>query len=183
MRKGIVQAYFISVCSWFYYVLPLIFMFVLMTCACVDRVAYTSTPITKEQANQLVPSIANFINNCAAEQIRLAPDKCIHLCFTLCCYWCALKSSDNHSCLAVVSVCKRLKDQVMLLETPMRGVAPLLTAIRKLQPASELLTALHPELLLLCLLAKCYKTGLRILEDDIFEVDQPRDFFLYCYYG
>ena len=65
----------------------------------------------------------------------------------------------------------------------MRGVAPMLTAVRKLQSSSELLTTLHPEFLLLCLLAKCYKTGLRILEDDIFEVDQPRDFFLYCYYG
>ncbi|XP_034707772.1 COP9 signalosome complex subunit 3 [Vitis riparia] len=120
--------------------------------------ACTSTPIPKEQANQLVLSIANFINNCSAEQIHLAPDK-------------------------FVSLCKRLKDQVILLEAPMRGVAPMLTAVRKLQSASELLTALHPDFLLLCLLAKCYKTGLCILEDDIFEVDQPRDFFLYCYYG
>lgn len=71
----------------------------------------------------------------------------------------------------------------MLLEAPMRGVAPLLTAIRKLQTSSEHLTPLHPEFLLLCLLAKCYKTGLSVLHDDISEVDQPRDLFLYCYYG
>ncbi|XP_022895068.1 COP9 signalosome complex subunit 3 [Olea europaea var. sylvestris] len=120
--------------------------------------ASTSAPISKEQASELVLSIARFINLCAAEQIRLAPDK-----FT--------------------SVCKRFKDQVMLLEDPMRGVAPMLTAIRKLQLSSEHLTTLHPDFLLLCLLAKCYKTGLSILEDDIFDVDQPRDFFLYCYYG
>ena len=120
--------------------------------------ACTSTPIPKEQANQLVLSIANFINNCSTEQIHSATDK-------------------------FVSLCKWLKDQVILLETPMRSVAPMLTAVRKLQSASELLTALHPDFLLLCLLAKCYKTGPCILKDDIFEVDQPRDFFLYCYYG
>lgn len=32
-------------------------------------------------------------------------------------------------------------------------------------------------------MAKCYKIGFSILEDDIFEVDQPKDFYLYCYYG
>ncbi|XP_057491097.1 COP9 signalosome complex subunit 3-like isoform X2 [Actinidia eriantha] len=121
--------------------------------------AFTTAPNAKEQANELVLSIARFLNDCAAEQIHLAPDK-------------------------FVSVCKRFKDHVMLLETPMRGVAPLLTAIRKLQfSSSEHLTSLHPDFLLLCLLAKCYKTGLCVLEHDIFEVDQPRDFFLYCYYG
>ncbi|KAL2505340.1 COP9 signalosome complex subunit 3 [Abeliophyllum distichum] len=120
--------------------------------------ACTSAPISKDEANELVLSVARFINLCAAEQIRLAPDK-------------------------FISVCKRFKDQVMLLEDPMRGVAPMLTALRKLQLSSEQLTTLHPDFLLICLLAKCYKTGLSILEDDIFEVDQPRDFFLYCYYG
>ncbi|XAR58264.1 hypothetical protein NMG60_11026696 [Bertholletia excelsa] len=120
--------------------------------------ACTSTVISKEQANEMVISIARFINDCAAEQIHLAPEK-------------------------FISICKKFKDQVMLLEAPMRGVVPMLTAVRKLQPSSEHLTPLHPDFLLLCLLAKCYKTGLRILEDDIFEVDQPRDFFLYCYYG
>ncbi|PKI39840.1 hypothetical protein CRG98_039773 [Punica granatum] len=59
----------------------------------------------------------------------------------------------------------------------------MLTALRKLQTTTEHLTPLHPELLLLCLLSKSYKIGLSILEDDIFEVDQPRDLFLYCYYG
>ena len=85
--------------------------------------------------------------------------------------------------LAVIAVSKRFKDQVLMLEVPMRGVAPLLEAVKKLRSSSEHLTALHPDFLQLCLLAKCYKTGLSILEDDIFEVDQPRDVFLYCYYG
>lgn len=96
-------------------------------------------------------------------------------------------TSDSYSCwfvlFVVLSVCKRFKDQVMVLEEPLRGVAPMLTAIRKIQTSSEHLTSLHPEFLLLCLLSKCYKAGLSILGDDIFEVDQPRDLFLYCYYG
>ncbi|KAG8637727.1 hypothetical protein MANES_15G158000v8 [Manihot esculenta] len=71
----------------------------------------------------------------------------------------------------------------MLLEAPVQGVAPMLAAVQKLQSSSARLTALHPEFLQLCLLSKCYKTGLSVLEDDIFEVDQPRDLFLYCYYG
>lgn len=83
----------------------------------------------------------------------------------------------------VISVCKRLKEQVMVLERPIQGIAPLRLAILKLQPSTEHLTALHPEYLLLCLLSKCYKAGLKILEDEIYEVDQPKDFFLYCYYG
>ncbi|XP_059670003.1 COP9 signalosome complex subunit 3 [Cornus florida] len=120
--------------------------------------ACTNTRTSKEQANEHVLLVARFINVCAVEQIRLAPDK-------------------------FVSVCKKFKDQVMMLEAPMRGVAPLLTAARKLQSSSEHLTTLHPDFLLLCVLAKCYKTGLHILEDDVFEVDQPRDLFLYCYYG
>ena len=84
---------------------------------------------------------------------------------------------------AVISVCRRFKDQVLLAEAPIRGVAPMLIAVRKLQISSEQLTPLHPDFLLLCLLAKCYKTGLSVLEDYIYEVDQPRDSFLYCYYG
>ncbi|XP_021833282.1 COP9 signalosome complex subunit 3 [Prunus avium] len=120
--------------------------------------ACSSGSISKEQGSALVLPIATFINSCDTEQIRLAPDK-------------------------FLSVCKRFKDQVMVLEEPLRGVAPMLTAIRKIQTSSEHLTSLHPEFLLLCLLSKCYKAGLSILGDDIFEVDQPRDLFLYCYYG
>lgn len=71
----------------------------------------------------------------------------------------------------------------MTLNAPLRAVGPLLTAIRKIQPSPERLTSLHSDFLQVCLLSKCYKTGYSILEDDICEVDQPRDFFLYCYYG
>ncbi|WCJ27498.1 COP9 signalosome complex subunit 3 [Euphorbia peplus] len=120
--------------------------------------ACTAGPVSKEQAKTLVILFARFITSCVAEQIRLASDK-------------------------FISVCKRFKDQVMLLEAPLRGVAPMLAALRKLQSSNVHLTTLHPEFLQLCLLSKSYKTGLSILDDDILEVDQPRDLFLYCYYG
>ncbi|XP_072990884.1 COP9 signalosome complex subunit 3 [Typha latifolia] len=120
--------------------------------------AYLSGPISRQQAADLLSSVVDFINSCLVEQICLVPDK-----FT--------------------SVCRNLKDQVMQLQVPMRGVAPLRTAIRKIQSSSEHLTTLHSDFLLLCLLSKSYKAGLSILEDDIYEVDQPRDLFLYCYYG
>ncbi|RXH89285.1 hypothetical protein DVH24_031642 [Malus domestica] len=107
--------------------------------------ACSSGSISKEQASALVLPIARFINSCVAEQIRLQPDK-------------------------FISVCKRFKDHVMLLEAPLRGVAPMLTAIRKIQTSSEHLTSLHPEFLLLCLLSKSYKVGYSVLDDDIFEV-------------
>ena len=156
---------------------------------CGDREACTSASVSKEQAAMLVPYIARFISYCAPEQIRLAPEKCMYLYLR---EFYLMGTNAVKSCLvcilmlfivgfAVIAVCKRFKDQVMLLGTPMRGVAPLQAAVRKLQNSSEHLTTLHPEFLLLCLLAKCYKTGLSILEEDIFEVDQPRDLFLYWY--
>ncbi|KAL9254762.1 COP9 signalosome complex subunit 3-like protein [Drosera capensis] len=120
--------------------------------------AFTSTPIPKEQADGIVGLIIRFINSCKAEHIRLVPEK-------------------------FISVCKRLKEQVLQLETPVQGVAAMLTAVKKLQTNAERLTPLHPEFVLLCVLSKFYKYGLNLLEDDIFEIDQPKDLFLYYYYG
>lgn len=156
----------------------------------IRREACTSVPISQEQSSSTVLTISRFISSCNPEQIRLAPEKCkslwklivIFICVTTAIWIFDYLLSLSADC-AVVSVCKRFKDQVLLLEAPIRGVAPLLTAIRKLQTSSEHLTTLHPEFLLLCLLAKCYKTGRSILDNDILEVDQPRDLFLYCYYG
>ncbi|XP_042463914.1 COP9 signalosome complex subunit 3-like isoform X3 [Zingiber officinale] len=120
--------------------------------------AYSSGSISGEEASGFLLTVVEFINSCSAEQIQLAPEK-------------------------FISVCKSFKDQVMQLGVPMQGIAPLWMAVRKLQTSTEQLTTLHSDYLLLCLLAKCYKAGLSILDDDIFEVDHPRDHFLYCYYG
>lgn len=153
----------------------------------INRDCYTSAHNAKEQANELVPTIARFVNTCSAKQIRLAPEKCMndyYVIFTMIEYvHCAYCEMTMDFQFTVVAVCRRLKDQVMLLRSPIRGVAPLLTAIRKLQSSSEHLTAIHPDFLLLCLSAKCYKSGLSILEDDIYDVDHLEDLLLYGYYG
>ncbi|KAM0022695.1 putative proteasome component (PCI) domain, winged helix DNA-binding domain superfamily [Helianthus debilis subsp. tardiflorus] len=127
-------------------------------CLYCNREACTASPVPEAQANELILPVVRFIDVCSAEQIRLVPDK-------------------------FIAVCKRLHELVMTLNAPMRAVGPLLTAIRKIQPSPEHLTPLHPDFLQVCLSAKCYKIGYSILEDDIYKVDQPRDFFLYCYYG
>ncbi|CAN6864966.1 unnamed protein product [Brassica oleracea] len=59
----------------------------------------------------------------------------------------------------VVTLCKRFKDRVLELKDPVRGVAPLVSAVRMVQVSATCLTALHPDCLQLCLQAKCYKAG------------------------
>lgn len=120
--------------------------------------AYSSSSIPREQVEGFMLIASKFINSCSTEQIRIAPEK-----FTV--------------------LCRRLKEQAIQLQVPIQAIIPLRTAVRKLQPSPEHLTPLHPDLLLVCLLAKCYKAALSILEEDIFEIDIPKDFLLYCYYG
>jgi hypothetical protein len=83
----------------------------------------------------------------------------------------------------VISVCRCFKDQVMRQQTPIQGIAPLRSAVRKLQTLPEHLTTLHSDFLLLCLLAKCYKAGLSVLDSDILESENLKDLFLFYYYG
>uniref|UniRef100_A0A7N0T9K5 COP9 signalosome complex subunit 3 n=1 Tax=Kalanchoe fedtschenkoi TaxID=63787 RepID=A0A7N0T9K5_KALFE len=118
----------------------------------------TAAPADQEQANQFITHVTKLIKSSDADHIRLVPEK-------------------------FVSVCQKMKEQILVLNDPLRGVAPLQIAIQKLQASTEHLTPLHSDFLLLCLLAKCYRVGLRVLNHNIYHVEQPRDFFLYCYYG
>ena len=70
-----------------------------------------------------------------------------------------------------------------ILKCQSMEVAPLRLHVRNLQSFSKRLTSLHSDSLLLCILAKCYKTIFSILEEDIFEVNYLKDLLLYCYYG
>ncbi|KAH9627058.1 hypothetical protein KSS87_023746 [Heliosperma pusillum] len=115
--------------------------------------AYLSSRVPKDDASEVSKLVARFINVCRPEQIRLASEK-------------------------FINVCKKLKDLVMGLDVPIRGVAPMLSAIHKVRTSYEHLTTLHPDFLLLCISAKCYKSGLSLLEEDVFEVDHPKDLFL-----
>ncbi|KAL5719424.1 hypothetical protein ACHQM5_012205 [Ranunculus cassubicifolius] len=119
---------------------------------------------SKDQAGELVSTVAEFIDSCVEGQIHLEPDKCNN--FTL-----------VRTCLQKIEGCSYVS------ASPIRGVGPMRTAIRKLQISPGKLTALHPDALQICLLAKSYKVGFSILEEGIFETDQPKDLFLYCYYG
>uniref|UniRef100_A0A6N2LYN7 Reverse transcriptase n=1 Tax=Salix viminalis TaxID=40686 RepID=A0A6N2LYN7_SALVM len=108
--------------------------------------ACTSRPVTNEQARRLVLNLSRP-DSFDVRKLMLT----------------------NLFELAIIAVSKKFKDQVLMLEVPTLGVGPLLEAVKKLRSSSEHLTALHPDFLQLCLLAKCYKTGLSILEDVIFE--------------
>ncbi|CAN6864882.1 unnamed protein product, partial [Brassica oleracea] len=72
---------------------------------------------------------------------------------------CAWSSVQGECFWCVVTLCKRFKDRVLELKDPIRGVAPLVSAVRKVQVSANCLTVLHPDCLQLCLQAKCYKAG------------------------
>ncbi|GAQ87206.1 COP9 signalosome subunit CSN3 [Klebsormidium nitens] len=117
-----------------------------------------------DKADAFINRCTAFLKACHQDQIRIAVEK-------------------------FNSVCFKLKDCVLVLNQPARGVLPLRTAIKKLQPTSEHLTPQHADFLLLVVLSKIYNAGLPVLAEEIFEVDAkktgiaPRDFLLYCYYG
>lgn len=154
---------------------------------CFNRDGYTTARDTKELPDEFVSIIGRFLNTCSANQIRLAPEKCTNVYYIKSTIMMYVYSAQCYVTMnlefTVVAVCRRLKDQVMLIQSPIRGVAPLRAAIRKLQASPEHLTAIHPDFLLLCLSAKCYKTGLSVLEDDVYEVENSKDLLLYGYYG
>ncbi|KAI5058837.1 hypothetical protein GOP47_0027007 [Adiantum capillus-veneris] len=126
--------------------------------------AQSSDSMPKEDSENFLSTAIHFINVCAKDQIRFAPEK-----FT--------------------TLCKRVKDSALQLHSPMRAVNPMHTAIIKLQPSPQYLTALHADFFLVCVLAKCYNAALDILDEQIFEIDprkcmlSAKDFLLYCYYG
>ncbi|KAJ3681153.1 hypothetical protein LUZ60_015642 [Juncus effusus] len=120
--------------------------------------SYLCSQISKEELAAFLPSIAEFLNSCSAVQIRLASDK-------------------------FIVVCRCFKDQVIQNQNPIMGIAPIRSAVQKLQISSEHLMTLHSDFLLLCILAKCYKAGLIVLQNDVFEIENPKDLFLYYYYG
>ncbi|XP_022735136.1 uncharacterized protein LOC111288496 [Durio zibethinus] len=108
--------------------------------------------VAKEQSNSFVLMIVRVISSYVVEQVQLALDK-------------------------LTFVYKRFNNQVLLFEEPLLGVVSLLTTIWKLQSSTEYSISLYLEFLLLSLVEKCYKTDLSILEEDIFKVNQPRNFF------
>lgn len=79
-----------------------------------DREAYSSGPILGEQASGYLFTVVEFINYCSAEQIRLAPDKCMAVlnmlkpCLLMCpfvmCFSLSLVINDFFICIVTVLV-------------------------------------------------------------------------------
>lgn len=111
-----------------------------------------------------------FILACNGEDIRLAPDMFAELCHLLTNY---------------------LVEQ----RQPLKGIILLQKALSKLRLFDSQLTSVHADLCQLCLLAKCFKPALQILDVDITGICQEitqnpngttfdaKYFLLYYYYG
>lgn len=105
-----------------------------------------------------------FLQNINPVQIRLAPSR-------------------------FAKVCRKFTELLIEVRQPMRGIIPLKAALTALADESKQLTPLHTDFVQLCLLAKCYRTALPVIDEDIFEVStettglQPKDLLLYYYYG
>jgi COP9 signalosome complex subunit 3 len=71
----------------------------------------------------------------------------------------------------------------------MRALAPLRSAVGKMRSSPDQLTPAHADYLQAALLAKNYKAGAALVEEDIVDIDppssglQPRDLLRYLYYA
>lgn len=83
--------------------------------------------------------------------------------------------------LAVTDLCRCLTLHYVQQKTPMKGIPLLAKAISKLQLYDSQLTSIHGSICQLCLLAKCFKPALEILDVDITGICQEvsRIFKLY----
>ncbi|XP_066250443.1 COP9 signalosome complex subunit 3 [Euwallacea similis] len=113
-----------------------------------------------------------FILNCSVEQVRIAPD-------------------------LFAEFCHRFTNYLVEQKSPIKGISLLKQAIIRLNYLSDnQLTSIHADLCQLCLLAKCFKPALQILDVDIVSVCQEvsntnanspqfdaKYFLLYYYYG
>ncbi|XP_042226435.1 COP9 signalosome complex subunit 3-like isoform X1 [Homarus americanus] len=109
-------------------------------------------------------TVAEFINVCAEEQIKYAPDMMADLC-------------GSYADLLVAGSCA------------MRGIEVVSSAIRKTQESPLHLTSIHAHLVHLCLVSKCFKPALKFMDVDIMDISKERGsydvkhFLLYYYYG
>jgi COP9 signalosome complex subunit 3 len=105
-----------------------------------------------------------FLQNSNPQHIRLAPSR-------------------------FAKVCRKFTELLIEVRQPMRGIVPLRTAIAAISDDTKHLTPLHTDFVQLCLLAKCYRTALPVVDDEVFEVSTeatgltPKDLLCYYYYG
>lgn len=70
-------------------------------------------------------------------------------------------------CCVVADMCRALTAHFIEQKTPMKGIPILAKAISKLQLYDSQLTSIHADICQLCLMAKCFKPALEILDIDI----------------
>eukprot|EP01112_Ceratiomyxa_fruticulosa_P006872 TRINITY_DN1779_c0_g1_i4.p1 TRINITY_DN1779_c0_g1~~TRINITY_DN1779_c0_g1_i4.p1 ORF type:complete len:459 (+),score=102.08 TRINITY_DN1779_c0_g1_i4:186-1562(+) len=91
-------------------------------------------------------------------------------------------------------VCRAYATVLVELHQPIRGVGPLRKAIAALSkprgsPLGNELTGIHTDFIQLCLLSKCYRAALPVLDEEAFEVNPDgsgvsvKDVLCYYYYG
>lgn len=69
--------------------------------------------------------------------------------------------------IVVAELCRALTALLVEQNTPIKGIPVLAKAISKLQLYDSQLTTIHADICQLCLLAKCFKPALEILDVDI----------------
>lgn len=121
--------------------------------------ARLSVPTTAATQDNRFSQVQDFIMGCNGEQIRLAPEMC--------------KSAFLHLYIelillvTVAELCHTLTAHLVEQKTPMKGIPLLIKAITKLQLFDSQLTSIHADMCQLCLLGKCFKPALEILDNDI----------------
>ncbi|XP_074649374.1 COP9 signalosome complex subunit 3-like [Tubulanus polymorphus] len=121
-----------------------------------------SNPISDFET--LFVQIQEFINSCNGEQCRYAVDSYSEL-------------------------CHKFTQSLIDKKEAIRGINIVQKAINKIQLFPSQLTSIHGDLCQLCLLSKCFKPALQILDIDITDICKEggqydaRHLLLYYYYG
>lgn len=106
-----------------------------------------------------------FILNCNIDQVRSAPD--------LCKFFIVMNLLHTNNYILVAEFCHLFTSYLVEQKTPIKGISLLKHAIIRLKYLSEnQLTSIHADLCQLCLLAKCFKPALQILDVDIVSICQ-----------
>lgn len=105
-----------------------------------------------------------FLQNCNPQHIRLAPSR-------------------------FAKVSRKFTELLVEVRQPMRGILPLRAALTAFSADPKQLTPIHTDLVQLCLLSKCYRAALPIVDEELYEVStettglMPKDLLCYYYYG
>lgn len=119
---------------------------------------------TAQDTEQLLPRVSEFVAGCNGEQVRTAPE-------------------------IFADVCHFLTRTLVSTGQAVKGIAVIMKAIDKMQLHPAQLSSVHADLCQLCLVAKCLKPAVRLLDREIIDISRENNhfdvkyFLLYYYYG